>query len=64
MNMGAYTHVAPRIKTSVNAVDPNRAIPHQMAYAGRAPSAATATGFASVHKEEQAALVEEAMTLS
>lgn len=63
MNMGAYTHIAPRLKTCITAVDPSRSLPHQIPYAGREPSAATATGFASVHKEEQAALVEAANTL-
>ena len=63
MNMGAYTHVAPRIKTSINAVDPARGILHQVPYAGREHSASPATGFASVHKTEQEALVDAALTL-
>jgi 2-oxoglutarate dehydrogenase complex dehydrogenase (E1) component-like enzyme len=32
-----------------------------LSYAGRAPSAATATGNAGVHKRELAALIEEAL---
>lgn len=63
MNMGPYSHIAPRMKTCISAVDPSRHIPHQIAYAGRGPSAATATGFASVHKEEQQRLCDEATSL-
>ena len=63
MNMGPYTYIAPRMKTCLNEVDESRHIPHQIPYAGREPTAATATGFASVHKEEQAALVEVATSL-
>ena len=61
--MGAFTFCAPRIKTCINAVDPSRTVPHMIAYAGRDPAAATATGFASVHKKEQEGLAVAAMTL-
>lgn len=63
MNMGAFTYVAPRMKTCINEVDPSRTVPHMIAYSGRDPSASPATGYASVHKQEQAGLVEKAMTL-
>lgn len=33
-------------------------------YAGRAPSASTATGFGEVHKKEQQALITQALDLS
>jgi 2-oxoglutarate dehydrogenase E1 component len=46
MNMGAYFHVAPRIKTCM--LEESRSPPHQMPYAGRPPCASTATGFGKV----------------
>ena len=61
MNMGAYFHVAPRLKTVMG--HEGREAPHQVPYAGRPPSAATATGFGAVHKEEQAKLISDALTL-
>lgn len=44
--MGAYFHVAPRIKTCVG--EEGRPIPGQLAYAGRPACASTATGFGKV----------------
>ena len=44
--MGAYTHVAPRIKTCM--LEEGRTPVHQMPYAGRPPCASTATGFGKV----------------
>ena len=35
----------------------------QVPYAGREPSAATATGYAGIHKQQQAKLVNEALDL-
>lgn len=46
MNMGAYFHVAPRIKTCMS--EESRTVPMQLAYAGRPPCASTATGFGKV----------------
>ncbi len=46
MNMGAYFHVAQRIKTCMS--EENRPIPMQLQYAGRPPCASTATGFGKV----------------
>ena len=63
MNMGAFTFVAPRLKTCITAVDPSRTVPHMIAYAGRDPAASPATGFGSVHKQQQEALAEAATTL-
>ena len=44
--MGAYHHVAPRIKTCM--LEEGGAPPHQLPYAGRPPCASTATGFGKV----------------
>ena len=42
-----------------------RAVPDgRVAYAGRDPSASTATGFGEVHKREQAELIAEALDLT
>ncbi len=38
-------------------------IPPHLPYAGRGPSASPAAGFASVHAEEQKALVDDALNL-
>ena len=46
MNMGAYFHVAPRLKTCM--LEEGRSSHHQMPYAGRPPCASTATGFGKV----------------
>ena len=53
-NMGAWSFVAPRLEEILHAGA-------TLSYAGRAPSAATATGNAGVHKRELAALIEEAL---
>ena len=46
MNMGAYFHVAPRMKTCL--LEEGRSTDHQMPYVGRPPCASTATGFGKV----------------
>ena len=51
MNMGAYSHVSPRLQTAMLAED--RHLHDHIPYAGRGPSASTATGFGSVHAQEQ-----------
>lgn len=61
MNMGAYFHIAPRLKTCMASC--NRSSPHQIPYAGRGPSASTATGYVGTHKEEQQKVVRDAMNL-
>jgi 2-oxoglutarate dehydrogenase complex dehydrogenase (E1) component-like enzyme len=53
-NMGAWTFVSPLLGEVLPAGAALR-------YAGRAPSAATATGNAGVHKRELAALIAEAL---
>ena len=49
--MGAYHHVAPRIKTCM--LEEGRQPPHQLPYAGRPPCASTATGFGKVRPRLQ-----------
>jgi 2-oxoglutarate dehydrogenase E1 component len=62
MNMGAYQHVAPRIETCMR--HEGREVPAYIPYAGRATSAATATGFGPVHAAEQSSLVQHALDLA
>ncbi|MCO5602599.1 hypothetical protein L7F22_056733 [Adiantum nelumboides] len=59
MNMGGYSYIAPRLATAMRAL--NRGAYEDVKYAGRAPSAATATGFLSLHAKEQAELVQKAL---
>ncbi|KAI3771658.1 hypothetical protein L6452_02824 [Arctium lappa] len=59
MNMGAYAYIAPRLATSMKEL--GRGNIDDIKYVGRAPSAATATGFYGVHGKEQSELVQEAM---
>lgn len=66
MNMGAYFYVAPRIETCLRLegrTPPPAAFP-AIKYAGREPSASTATGFPEVHAQEQAKLLNQALDLS
>mmetsp|Transcript_27484 Transcript_27484/g.77747 ORF Transcript_27484/g.77747 Transcript_27484/m.77747 type:complete len:243 (-) Transcript_27484:35-763(-) len=62
MNMGAYFFVEPRISACLRAE--GRITQDPVPYAGRKPSAATATGFASLHQQEQASLINEALTVN
>ena len=59
MNMGAYNYVELRLATAMKAL--GRGDLDDIKYVGRAPSAATATGFLSVHQKEQRELVEQAL---
>ena len=59
MNMGAYSYISPRLATSMKAL--SRGNIDDIKYVGRAPSAATATGFYAVHGKEQLELVENAI---
>ncbi|QCE12862.1 2-oxoglutarate dehydrogenase, mitochondrial-like [Vigna unguiculata] len=59
MNMGGYTYVLPRLVSSMKAV--NRGGYDDVKYIGRAPSAATATGFLKVHQKEQTEIAEKAL---
>ena len=57
--MGAYLHVQPRIQTCLQGV--GRTPPMRIKYAGRKTMASTATGFGSVHAQEQAELIKNAL---
>ena len=59
MNMGAYSYVNPRLCTAMRPL--NRGSMEDIKYVGRAPSAATATGFYTVHVKEQTELVKKAL---
>lgn len=59
MNMGAYSYIAPRLSATMKSLD--RGSADDIKYAGRPPSAATATGFISVHSREQTELVQKAL---
>nr|GMD86094.1 2-oxoglutarate dehydrogenase, mitochondrial-like [Ipomoea batatas] len=61
MNMGAYHFIAPRLCTSMKAQ--GRGGMDDIKYVGRAPSAATATGFHQVHVKEQTGLVQKALQI-
>jgi 2-oxoglutarate dehydrogenase E1 component len=57
-NQGAWFFVAPRIE---NLMEARGSTQGRLAYAGRKPAAAPATGFHAQHEREQRALVEEAL---
>ena len=59
-NMGAWSFIEPHLEESLAAVGSKVGRP---VYTGRAPAAATATGLASVHKQQQEALVAAALDL-
>lgn len=59
MNMGAYSYICPRLYTAMKVL--NRGNFENIKYVGRAPSAATATGFFSVHVQEQTEIMQKAM---
>lgn len=60
MNMGAWSHIMPRFQTLFKAENINRPL-DALRYAGRAPSASTATGYGQVHAEEQVGLIKAAL---
>lgn len=62
MNMGAYHYITPRLLTAMRAI--NRGTYHDIKYVGRAPSAASATGFSQVHVQEQRELVQKTLQLA
>lgn len=59
MNMGAYHYIAPRLCTAMKAL--GRGTVDDIKYVGRAPSAATATGFYQVHVKEQTEIIHKAL---
>ncbi|KAK1282777.1 hypothetical protein QJS10_CPB22g00649 [Acorus calamus] len=59
MNMGAYHYITPRLFTVMKTM--GRGTMEDIKYVGRAPSAATATGFFTAHVQEQTELVQKAV---
>jgi 2-oxoglutarate dehydrogenase E1 component len=57
-NIGAWFFVEPNLEWVLDRINARVKRP---AYAGRAASAATATGLASKHAQEQKAIVEQAL---
>ena len=60
MNAGAWTYVKPRLQLAATAAAPARQ-DLSLTYAGRKPSAATATGLSQLHKIELEELLAEAL---
>ncbi|MCF6445491.1 2-oxoglutarate dehydrogenase E1 component [Nereida sp. MMG025] len=59
-NQGAWTFIEPNIEWVLGRIKAKHTRPK---YVGRATSASPATGLASAHKAQQAALVDEALTI-
>ena len=59
-NQGAWSFIEPNIEWVLTRIKAKHSRP---AYAGRAAAASPATGLASMHKDQQAALVDDALTL-
>ena len=59
-NQGAWSFIEPNIEWVLTRIKAKNTRP---LYAGRAAAASPATGLASQHKAQQAALVDEALTL-
>ena len=59
-NQGAWSFIEPNIEWVLGRIDAAHPRPR---YVGRATSASPATGLASAHKAQQAALVDEALTI-
>ncbi|HGG05022.1 MAG TPA: 2-oxoglutarate dehydrogenase E1 component [Aliiroseovarius sp.] len=59
-NQGAWTFMEPNIEWVLSRIDAKTSRPK---YAGRAASASPATGLASAHKSQQAALIADALTI-
>mgnify|MGYP001197771611 FL=1 len=59
-NQGAWTFIEPNIEWVLTRIGAKHLRP---SYVGRATSASPATGLASIHKSQQAALIDEALTL-
>ena len=59
-NQGAWSLIEPNIEWVLTRISAKHTRP---VYAGRATSASPATGLASIHKSQQAALINEALTL-
>jgi 2-oxoglutarate dehydrogenase E1 component len=59
-NQGAWSFIEPNIEWVLTRIDAKHTRP---VYAGRAAAASPATGLASMHKAQQQALVDEALTI-
>ena len=59
-NQGAWSFIEPNIEWCLSRIKAKHTRP---IYAGRAASASPATGLASQHKAQQAALVDAALTI-
>jgi 2-oxoglutarate dehydrogenase E1 component len=59
-NQGAWSFIEPNIEWVLNRIGSKSLRP---LYVGRGASASPATGLASIHKSQQAALIDEALTL-
>ncbi len=59
-NQGGWTFMEPNIEWVLTRI---KAKHTRASYAGRAASASPATGLASAHKKQQAALVDDALTV-
>ncbi|MGJ8557309.1 MAG: 2-oxoglutarate dehydrogenase E1 component, partial [Sulfitobacter geojensis] len=59
-NQGAWSFIEPNIEWVLTRINAKQSRP---TYAGRAAAASPATGLASMHKSQQAALIDEALTL-
>ena len=59
-NQGAWSFIEPNIEWVLTRINAKHARPR---YAGRATSSSPATGLASIHKSQQAALIDEALSL-
>ena len=59
-NQGAWSFIEPNIEWVLNRIGAQNLRP---TYVGRSASASPATGLASIHKSQQAALIDEALTL-
>jgi len=59
-NQGAWSFIEPNIEWVLTRIDAKHKRP---VYAGRAAAASPATGLASMHKAQQQALVDEALTI-
>ncbi|MGB0799844.1 MAG: 2-oxoglutarate dehydrogenase E1 component, partial [Planktomarina sp.] len=59
-NQGAWSYIEPNIEWVLTRIKAKNSRPE---YAGRATSASPATGLASAHKAQQAALIDDALTV-
>ena len=59
-NQGAWAFIEPNIEWVLTRIDAKHKRP---TYVGRAAAASPATGLASMHKAQQQALVDEALTI-